>query len=182
MPSLAELKALMAEQERQAAELRELFLKTQQEEEERLKKEEEERIRRETEERQRKEAEEKRLAEEARVAEIARKAEEEQKRVEEEDCVRKAAEESGKNGVDINMGEDCEWSRLSPLSTSWYLLSLAAKNAEQQPEQPKASGSRVRARSKTPAKKRSVPSVGELPIPCYTCVKRGEPGKCARTG
>ena len=128
-----------------------------------------------------KEAEEKRL-EEVRLAEIARKEEEDRKRAEEEEHVWKAVEESGENGVDINMGEDCEWSRLSPLSTSWYLLSLAAKNAEQRPEQPKASGSRIRARSKTPAKKRSAPSVGELPIPCYTCVKRGEPGKCARTG
>ena len=114
MPSLAELKALMAEQERQAAELRELFLKTQQEEEERLKKEEEERIRREAEEKQRKEAEEKRLAEEARVAELARKAEEERKRVEEEDRVRKASETTGSNRIDVNMTTESEWSRMSP--------------------------------------------------------------------
>ena len=179
MPSLAELKALMAEQERQAAELRELFLKTQQEEEERLKKEEEERIRRETEERQRKEAEEKRLAEEARVAEIARKAEEERKRVEEEDRVRKASETTGSNRVDVNMTTESEWSRMSPLSTSWALIAFSAV---EQMGQPKASGSRVRARSKTPARKHSVLSVGKLPIPCYTCEKKGEPEKCARTG
>ena len=184
MPSLAEIKALMEEQERRASELRDLFLATQQAEEERVRKEEEERVRKEAEEKARreKEAEEKRLAEEARIAELARKAEEDRKKKEEDERVRKAAEESEKNRVDINMEGDCEWSRLSPLSTSWYLLSLAAKNAEQQPEQPKASGSKVRARSKTPAKKHSAPSMGELPIPCYTCVKRGEPGKCARTG
>ena len=176
MPSLAELKALMAEQERQAAELRELFLKTQQEEEERIRKEEEECIRRETEERQRKEAEEKRLAEEARVAEIARKAEEERKKVEEEDRVRKASETSGSNRIDVNMSTESEWSRMSPLSTSWALIAFSAA------EQTKASGSRIRARSKTPARKCSVPSVGKLPIPCYTCEKKGEPEKCARTG
>ena len=182
MPSLAKLKALMAEQERQAAELRELFLKTQQEEEERLKKEEEERIRRETEERQRKEAEEKRLAEEVWVAELARKAEEERKRVEEEDRVQKASETSGSNRIDVNMTTESEWSRMSPLSTSWALIAFSAAEQTEQMGQPKASGSRVRARSKTPAKKHSAPSVGELPIPCYTCEKREEPGKCARTG
>ena len=161
-----------------------MFLATQQAEEERARKEEEERVRREAEEKARreKEEEEKRLAEEARLSELARKAEEDQKKKEEEERVRKAAEESEGIRKDVNMGEDCEWSRLSPLSTSWFLLSLAAEHAEQQSEQPKASGSRIRARSKTPAKKRSAPSVGELPIPCYTCVKRGELGKCARTG
>ena len=184
MPSLSEIKALMEEQERRASELRDLFLATQQAEEERARKEEEERVRREAEEKARreKEEEEKRLAEEARIAELARKAEEDRKKKEEDERARKAAEESEKNRVDINMEGDCEWSRLSPLSTSWYLLSLAAKNAEQQPEQAKASGSKVRARSKTPAKKCSAPSMGELPIPCYTCVKKGEPSKCARTG
>ena len=133
MPSLAEIKALMEEQERRATELRDLFLATQQAEEERARKEEEERVWREVEEKARKEAEEKRLAEEARIAELAWKAEEDKKKKEEEEHVRKAAEEPEKNRVDINMEEDCEWSRLSPLSTSWYLLSLAAKNAEQQP-------------------------------------------------
>ena len=182
MPSLAELKALMAEQESQAAELRELFLKTQQEEEERLQKEEEERIWRETEEKQRKEAEEKRLAEEARVAELARKASEERKRVEEEDHVRKASETTGSNRIDVNMTTESEWSRMSPLSTSWALIVFSAAEQAEEMGQPKVSGSQVRARSKTLARKRSVPSVGELPIPCYTCEKRGEPGKCARTG
>ena len=174
MPSLAEIQAQIAEQARLAAELQVLLLQ----EEEHVQKEEEEQIRKEEEEKRIKEAEEKRL-EEVRLVEIAQKADEDRRRVEEEEKrVRKVAEESEKNRMDINMGEDCEWSRLSPLSTSWYLLSLAAKNAEQQPEQPKASGSRIRARGKTPAKKRSAPSVGELPIPCYTCMT----GKCARTG
>ena len=65
MPSLEEIKALMAEQERRASELRDLFLATQQAEEERARKEEEERVRREAEEKARreKEEEEKRLAE-----------------------------------------------------------------------------------------------------------------------
>ena len=129
--------------------------------------------------RREKEEEEKRLAEEARIAELARKADEDRKKKEEEDRARKAAEESEPNQVDINMAEDCEWSRLSPLSTSWFLLSLAAEHAEVS-EQPKASGSQVR--SRTPGKKCSAPNVGELLIPCYTCEKKGEASKCARTG
>ena len=55
MPSLEEIKALMAEQERRASELRDLFLATQQAEEERARKEEEERVRREAEEKARRE-------------------------------------------------------------------------------------------------------------------------------
>ena len=145
MPSLAEIQAQIVEQARLAAELQTLLLQ----EEERVRKEEEERLRKEEEERRLKEAEEKRL-EEIRLAEIARKEEEDRKRKEEEERVQKAVEESERNRKDVNMGEDCEWSRLSPLSTSWFILSLAA---EQQSEQPKASGSRIRARSKTPAKK-----------------------------
>ena len=97
---------------------------------------------------------------------------EDRKNAEEEEKTRKAVEE--KNRVDVNMAVDCEWGCISPLSTSWYLLSLAAKHAEQL-EQPKVSGSRVW--SRTPGKKRSAPNVGELPIPCYTCEKKGEPGK-----
>ena len=182
MPSLAELKALMAEQECQAAELWELFLKTQQEEEERLRKEEEERIRRETEEKQRKEAEEKRLAEEARIAELARKAEEDRKKAEEEDRVWKASEVSGSNWIDVNMTTESEWGRMSPLSTSWVLIAFSAVEQMEQVGQAKASGSRIHARSNTPARKRLAPSVGELLIPCFTCKRRGESQKCARTG
>ena len=117
-------------------------------EEERLRKEEEEHLRKEEEERLLREAEEKRL-EEARLAELAQKADKDRRKAEEEERLRKASEESEKNQVDINMAEDCEWSRLSPLSTSWFLLSLAAEHAEVS-EQPKASGSRVR--SRTPGK------------------------------
>ena len=94
-------------------------------EEERLRKEEEERLRKEEEERLLREAEEKRL-EEARLAELARKADEDRRKAEEEERLRKASEESEQNQVDINMAEDCEWSRLSPLSTSWFLLSFSS--------------------------------------------------------
>ena len=171
MPSLAEIQAQIAEQARLTAELQTMLLQ----EEERIRKEEEERIWKEEEEKRLKEAEEKRL-EEVRLAELARKADEDRRRAEEEDRLRKATEESEPNQVDINMAEDCEWSRLSPLSTSWFLLSIAAEPSGQ----PKASGSRVR--SRTPGKKRSAPNVGELPIPCYMCEKKSEPSKCARTG
>ena len=174
MPSLAEIQAQIAEQARLTAELQTLLLQ----EEERLRKEEEERLRKEEEERLLREAEEKRL-EEVQLAELARKADEDRRKAEEEERLRKASEESEQNQVDINMAEDCEWSRLSPLSTSWFLLSLAAEHTEVL-EQPKASGSRVR--SRTPVKKCSAPSVGELPIPCWTCEKKGELGKCAQTG
>ena len=180
MPSLEEIKALMAEQERRASELRALFLA----EEERARKEEEERVRKEAEEkvRREKEEEEKRLAEEARLAELARKADENRRKKEEEERVRKAAEDSEKNRMDINMTTESEWGRMSPLSTSWALIAFSATENSEQSGQQKASGSRTRPRSNTPARKRSAPSVGELPIPCYTCEKKGEPEKCARTG
>ena len=98
------------------------------------------------------------------------------KKTEEEEHVQKAVEESEKNRVDFNMAEDCEWGRLSPLSTSWALIAFSVVELA---EQPKASGSQTQ--SKTPGRKRSAPSVGELPIPCWTCEKKGEPGKCARS-
>ena len=177
MPSLAEIQAQIAEQARLAAELQTLLLQ----EEERLRKEEEERLRKEEEERLLREAEEKRL-EEVRLAELARKADEDRRKAEEEDRLRKATEESEKNRMDVNMGEDCEWGVMSPLSTSWALMAFSVAEHAEKVGQPKVSGSRTRARSKTPARKRSAPSVGELPIPCYTCEKKGEPEKCARTG
>ena len=157
-----------------------MFLATQQAEGEHVHKEEEERVRKEAEEkvRREKETEEKNL-EEARLAEIARKADEDRMKAEEEKKIRKAAEVSERNQKDVDMAVNCEWGRLSPLLTSWLLLSLAAEQPENL-EQPKSSGSRVR--SRTPVKKCSAPSVGELPIPCWTCEKKGELGKCAQTG